>query len=90
MHQFVMTTDFDDFTRLEDQDAIGIANRTQTMGNHKAGASLHQPIKSFLNFLFGVGVHIAGGFVQNHHARILHHHAGDRQQLALSLTYSGC
>ena len=48
-NELFMIALFDDVTFLQDENGIGILNGGETVGDDKAGASLHQRIHRFLN-----------------------------------------
>ena len=53
----------DHFTMVDHQNLVGTTNRAQTVGNHEAGAALHQAGHAFLNVLLGTGI-IFGDFLK--------------------------
>ncbi len=67
-------------------DAVGITHGRQSMGNYKCGAAFHQRIHTALYQAFGTGIDGGCGFVQNQYRRVSHGHAGNGQQLPLTLT----
>ena len=80
---------FHQSTVIHHQNLIRSGNGGQSMGNHKAGAPLHQLQHGFLNQLFRAGIHVGGGFIQNQHGGIHEHGSGNGQQLLLPLGNAG-
>ena len=70
---------------LHHQNPVGVLDGGQAVRNDEGGLSLHQVLHGPLHLLLGVGIHVAGGLVQNEHLRVVEHGAGDGQQLLLSL-----
>src|SRR5207237_1141551 len=71
-------------TRFEDQDAVGVADGRQAVGDDERGAALHDLRERGLYFRFGRGVERARRLVENQNRRILQESARDRQALALA------
>ena len=69
---------------VEHQDAIGLANGGEAVGNGKDGAILHQIVDGVLDLLLGDGVERGGGFVKDEDRRITQNGAGNGHALALS------
>ena len=70
---------------VHDEDHVGVANRGEAMRDHKARTPHGQRIHGLLNQLFSTGIDRGGGLVENQNRRVLHHRAGDGQQLLLAL-----
>ena len=68
----------------DDQDAIGVLDRGETVRDDEAGAPLHKLVEGVLNQLFGAAVHVGGSFVQNEDGGVRQHGAGDGEELLLS------
>ena len=58
----------DDAALVQHQDLIRIQHGADPLGDHKAGASFHQPVERLLNLVFGRQVHAAGRVVQDQDA----------------------
>src|SRR6516162_314557 len=69
---------------VKDEDAIGVLNGAQAMGNHEGGASGKQAAQGFADLQFGFGVHARGGLIENREARIVGQGAGEVDELALA------
>lgn len=59
--QFVVGPAFDDRAGLEDEDAVGVADGGETMGDDEAGATFEEPFERVLDA--GFGVRIDGGIL---------------------------
>ena len=59
-----MTALLDDFSVLQYQDGLCIADRRQAVGDDQAGASLHQLVQSPLDQDFTACIYVARCFVQ--------------------------
>ena len=64
---------------------VGVADGAQAVGDHEAGAALHQAQQRLLDARLGAGVDAAGGLVQDQDGRVGQDGAGDGKQLALAL-----
>ena len=54
---------FDDVAVLHQQDRVGIDDGGQPMGDHKAGATVHQRLHSLADLDLRPGIHRGSGFV---------------------------
>ena len=73
----------------EHKNMVCRADGRKPVGDHKAGLACHQGAHCRLDLLFGAGIHVGGGFVQNQHLGIQEHGPGDGQQLLLPLGDGG-
>ena len=74
----------DDAAVFEHDDAPGLANRGQAVGDHDRCASGEQAAQAGLDTALGVQVHVGGRLVQHKDARVGDQGAGERDQLALA------
>jgi hypothetical protein len=54
--QFGVMADFNDVAPVEDNDAIGVFNGGQAMGDDEGGATLTEDIQRLLDLAFGLSV----------------------------------
>ena len=83
--QFLVAATLDDFALDEDEHLIGIADRAQAVGDHKAGAISHDLLQSGLDLPLGARIDTTGRFIENQDAWLGQGGAGNREQLALPL-----
>ncbi len=76
--------DFDDLAALDDDQAIGAAQRAQAVGDGDGGAAVDQVFQGRLDFALGFGVDRGGGFVEDQDARVDQQGAGDGDALAFA------
>ena len=69
---------------LDDQNAIGVDDRRQPVGDHKRGPALHEPFERALDQCFAFRVEGRGRLVQKQRRRVLEDCARDREALALA------
>ncbi len=70
-----------DGTVLDDQDAIGINNRREAMGNHQRGTFVCHVFHRLQDDAFGIRVQGRSGFVENQNRRIFQKDASDGDAL---------
>src|SRR5699024_9951957 len=87
--QFVVAAALDDAALFQDDDAVGVADGGQPVGDDEGGAAVHQAVHAGLDHRLGAGVDGAGGLVQDQHRRVGHRRPGNGQQLALALGQVG-
>ncbi len=75
---------FLDTVRSDDNDAVGVLDRRQAVGDHQRRAAFREFEQRLLDVPLGFGVERRGRFVQNQNRRVLEEHSGDRQTLLLS------
>src|SRR6516225_3523360 len=68
---------------MEDQDAVGMLNRAEAMGDDQRRAAGKQLIQGLAYEQFGLGVHAGGGFVKDQKARIVRQRSRKVDELAL-------
>ena len=69
---------------FDDQNARGVADGGEPVGNDQCGAALGQRVEGRLNLGLGDGVQGGGGLVQNEDRRVLQEDSGDGDALLLS------
>jgi hypothetical protein len=69
---------------FEDDDAIGVFDGAETVGDDDGGASFHQAIKGFFDEEFAFCVKGAGGFVEDQDAWIFEYGSRNGHPLFLS------
>ena len=74
---------------VEDEDAIGVLDGAEAMGDDDGGAAGEQAIERLADEHFGGRIHAGGGFVENEQARIVRQGAGKTDELALADGESG-
>ena len=83
-HQLVEAAALDDAAALEHQDAGGVADGGEPVGDHEGGAVLHHLGQRGLHLGLGERIEGAGRLVEDEDRRILEQRARDRQALALA------
>ena len=68
---------------VEHEDAVGVANGSEAMGDDEGRSPLHQPLEGDMHQPFAFGVEGARRFVEQQDGRILEQRAGNRQPLLL-------
>ena len=69
---------------IDNQDAVGVHDCLDPVGDYKSRPVLHQPAKRSSNFRLGFCVNGGGRIIQNQDPRILQERAGDRKPLFLA------
>jgi hypothetical protein len=69
---------------LEHDDAPGLADRREAVGDHDRGAPGEQAAQAGFDAALGVQVDVGGGLVEDQDARVGDQRAGERDQLALA------
>ncbi len=69
---------------VHDDDAIGMLDGGQTMGNHERGAITLQRLERFLHAPLGFGIERRGGLVQHENRRVLQQGPRDGDPLLLA------
>jgi hypothetical protein len=80
-HQLVVAADFDDATPVENDQAIGVTQGGQAVGNGNRRPSAHQVVERLLDFLLGRRIDGRSGLVEDQDARVDQQRAGDRNPL---------
>ena len=62
--QFVMGAAFDDFPLVEYEDAVGVADGAEAVGDHEAGAAGHEALEGFVDEALAFGVEGGSGLVE--------------------------
>ena len=68
---------------MHDYDLISVLQGGESMGDHQNRATSKGLADVRHHLLFGVGIKGAGGFIKNHHLRILEQHSGQGDALPL-------
>src|SRR5208283_2522729 len=76
-HQLLVGADLGDGSAIEHEDAVGMANRAQAVGDDKRGAAMEQSGQALLDQALALGIEITGGLVEYEDARIGEHGPGD-------------
>lgn len=82
--EFVVAADADDAAFVENDDLVGACDGGEAVSDDEGGAALRDFLHGFLDFAFGIGVDLAGGFVEDQDGRIAKDGAGDGNTLALA------
>ena len=69
---------------LEDEDAVGAADRGEAVRDHEGGAALHQPLQRLLHEPLALRVERAGGLVEQQDLGVLEERARDGDALRLA------
>jgi hypothetical protein len=67
---------------VEDEDAVGVAEGGEAVGDGDGGAPACGDTESFLDGLFGFGIDGGGGLIQDEDAGVVKESAGDGNALA--------
>ena len=65
--KFTVSAAFSNFTMFENDDAIGVFDSAQTMGDHKHGTVFHRLVQSFLNQFLGNIIQCTGCLIEDQH-----------------------
>src|SRR5579862_4903786 len=82
--EFLMGALFAEAAFVEDEDAVGVLNGAEAMGDDQGGAAAEQAIEGIADLQFGLGVHTGGGFIEDEEAGIVCQGAGEIDELALA------
>src|SRR5262249_36237436 len=82
--ELLVRADLDDLAAFEDDDAAGVPDGAQAVGDDEAGAALHEFEERALDERFALGIEVAGGFVEDQDARVGEDGAGDGDALLLA------
>src|SRR6266498_479676 len=74
---------------IEHQNLVGVEYRADALGNHKAGAAMHQVVERLLNIVLSHQVHAAGRVVEDQQARVEQECTGDCNALFLAARKCG-
>src|SRR5258708_2569409 len=74
----------DDLAAVHHDDLVGALDRAETVGDHERRALVHDPFDGSLNQCLALGVHLAGGFVENEDRSVAEDGAGDAEPLLLA------
>ncbi len=79
----------DQSAAVEDQDAVGVAQRREPVGDGDRRAAAGERLERLLDRLLALGVDAAGGFVEDQDRRIVQDRPGDREPLPLAAGEAG-
>src|SRR3954447_21210833 len=65
IQQFLKRTSFYNLTILDDQDNIGILDRTQAVRNYETGATCQKFFQSSLDQAFSAGIYTGSSLIEN-------------------------
>ena len=82
--QLVVGADLDDPPRVEDGDAVGVADRREPVGDDDRRAAGQRRSSACLHLHLAVVVEVARRLVEDHHGRILEQEPGDGHPLLLT------
>ena len=83
-HESFVAADFGDAAVFEDDDAVGVGDRAEPVGDDEARAAFHQRGQAGLDHPFAFGVEVAGGLVEDEDLRVGQDRAGDGDPLPLA------
>ncbi len=85
-----MGAETNDAAVVEDDNEVGGDHRLKAVGDHQDSAVLAEFAESDADFLFGVGIDLAHGFIENEHGGVVEDGArdGDALFLAAGETYT--
>ncbi len=84
IQQSIVTALLNDRSFLHDNDTIRGFDRGQAMRDQNAGGVFENEIQRLLNLPFGKWINAGGGFIKDEDGGVLHKHAHERHELALS------
>lgn len=77
---------FDNLPVIYNQHLVCIPDRSETVGDNKAGPPFHEPQKRLLDMCLSAGVYTACRFIQDQYARVCQDGPGYGKELPLPLT----
>ena len=83
-HEFVVGAFFHFLAFVHDDEAVGLVEGGEAVGDGDGGAAFDEVVQRFLDFALGFGIDRGGGFVEDEDARVDEQRAGDAQALALA------
>ncbi len=84
VEQFLVRALFAQAALVEYEDAVGVLNGAEAVGDDDRGAAGEQAIERFANHHLGASVHAGGGFVEDEELGIVRQGAREADQLALA------
>src|SRR5579863_7821098 len=82
--QFLVGALFAEAAFVEDEDAVGVLNRAQTVCDDERGAAVKQAVECFANLEFSFCVDAGCCFVEDQETRIVRESASEIDELALA------
>ena len=83
-HQFGVVAALDQFAVLQNDDAVCLANGSQTVGNHQSCAAFQKLDQRLLDQHLGIAVDIGGGLIEHEDLRVRDQRAGKADELPLT------
>ena len=77
---------FDDFAAGKHEDAMGVTDGGESVGDYEAGASREECFERVLNYGFSLRINGGSGFVEDQNVRLRDHGARERDELAFAST----
>ena len=74
----------DDSTAVQDQDAVGLEDRCEAMGDDEGGSADHQLVECLLDENLAFGVERRGRLVEQQNGRVAQDRPCDRNALTLT------
>src|SRR5262249_17437894 len=85
-HEVIVAADIDYAAVGDGDDDVRVLDGREPVGDHEAGAAAHHGRERFLELFLGAGVDARGRLVEDEDGPVGQDDAGDRDELALSLT----
>lgn len=82
--QLLMSTFLNDVALVEDEDAVGVFDGGEAVGDDDGGAVLHEELEAGLDMGFGEGVDAGGGFIEDEEGGVFEDNADEGDELALA------
>ena len=82
--EFGVGSRLDDAALVDDEDAVGVADGGEAVGDEEGGSSLHEGFEGLLDETLALGIEGAGGFVEDEDGRVAEDGACDGDALALT------
>ncbi len=61
--EFLVRALFAEAAFVEDEDAVGVLNSAEAMGDDQRGAAAEQAVQGIADLQLGFGIHAGGGFI---------------------------
>ncbi len=85
LHEIVMAAFVNQFAVAHDENAVGVTNGREAVGDDDAGPIGHESVQTLLNQYFGGRINTGGGLIQDEEQfRVLRQRAGHRHELLFS------
>src|SRR5438093_94735 len=70
LQQLIMLTLPDDLAAIHHHDRVGAEDRAETMRDHERRPLVHDALDGLLDEMLALGVHLAGGLVEDENRRL--------------------